>query len=124
MTIDEITDFNEKYSYIGCTIDFQKKTDLITIKNISSVDLICGFGDSRDFNESLMDESWNDIFNDKFKGDGYYNVEIVYKTMRDYDGYQHLTYYEIEDIKFYKYDDDAELNYPNTIPFDWDDVNL
>ena len=123
MTIDEIMEFNKRYSFIGCVIDFQKDTDLIIVKNISSVDLISGFGHSGDFNESLMTESWDDLFKDKWEGDGYYSVEIVYKNVRDNDGYQYWTYYEIEDIKFYKYDE-AELNYNNTIPFDWDNLDL
>ena len=123
MTIDEIMEFNKRYSFIVCVIDFQKDTDLIIVKNISSVDLISGFGHSGDFNESLMTESWDDLFKDKWEGDGYYSVEIVYKNVRDNDGYQYWTYYEIEDIKFYKYDE-AELNYNNTIPFDWDNLDL
>lgn len=123
MTIDEIMEFNKRYSFIVCVIDFQKDTDLIIVKNISSVDLISGFGHSGDFNESLMTESWDDLFKDKWEGDGYYSVEIVYKNVRDNDGYQYWTYYELEDIKFYKYDE-AELNYNNTIPFDWDNLDL
>jgi hypothetical protein len=123
MTIGEIIEFNKRYSYIVCVIDFKKDDNLIQIKNIPSVNLICGFGDSRDFNESLMDESWNDIFKDRFKGDGFYNVEIVYRNIDNYDDYQHRIYYEIEDIKFYKYDQ-SELNYSNTIPFDWDNIYL
>ena len=122
MTIDEIMEFNKRYSFIACVIDFYYD-ESITIKNISSVDLISGFGDSGDFNESLMTESWDDLFKDKWEGDGYYSVEIVYKNVRDNDGYQYWTYYEIEDIKFYKYDE-AELNYNNTIPFDWDNLDL
>lgn len=116
-------EFNKRYSFIVCVIDFQKDTDLIIVKNISSVDLICGFGDSGDFNKSLMDESWDDLFEGKWGGDGYYSVEIVYKNVRDNDGYQYWTYHEVEDIKFYKYDE-AELNYHNTIPFDWDNLDL
>lgn len=116
-------EFNKRYSFIACVIDFQKDTDLIIVKNISSVDLICGFGDSGDFNKSLMDESWDDLFEGKWGGDGYYSVEIVYKNVRDNDGYQYWTYHEVEDIKFYKYDE-AELNYHNTIPFDWDNLDL
>ena len=122
MTIDEIMEFNKRYSFIACVIDFYYD-ESITIKNISSVDLICGFGDSGDFNESLMSESWDDLFKGKWEGDGYYSVEIVYKNIRDNDGYQYWTYYELEDIKFYKYDE-AELNYNNTIPFDWDNLDL
>jgi hypothetical protein len=123
MTIKEMMEFNKRYSFIACVIDFQKDTDLIIVKNISSVDLICGFGDSGDFNKSLMDESWDDLFEGKWGGDGYYSVEIVYKNVRDNDGYQYWTYHEVEDIKFYKYDE-AELNYHNTIPFDWDNLDL
>ena len=122
MTIDEIMEFNKRDSFIACVIDFYYD-ESITIKNISSVDLICGFGDSGDFNESLMSESWDDLFKGKWEGDGYYSVEIVYKNIRDNDGYQYWTYYELEDIKFYKYDE-AELNYNNTIPFDWDNLDL
>ena len=80
MTIDEIMEFNKRYSFIACVIDFYYD-ESITIKNISSVDLICGFGDSGDFNESLMSESWDDLFKGKWEGDGYYSVEIVYKNI-------------------------------------------
>jgi hypothetical protein len=121
MTIEDILDFNKTYSYINCFIDFRKDDDFIKIENVVSVSLVCGFGDDVLFNESLHNEDWDNIFKDKWNGDGHYQVDIVYKTILDNHHYQVWSYHEIEDIEFRKMGDE-ELNYSNTIPFDWDDV--
>ena len=85
MTIEEIVDFNKKYAYINCVIDFRKDGDSIQIENVISITLVCGFGDTGQLDESLHNEDWEYVFNDKWDGDG-----------------------------------DDELNFGNSIPFDWD----
>lgn len=125
MTIKEIIDFNKKYSFITAVVDFIKDTDVdyITIKDIKSIDLLCGFGDTEPFYDALKGEDWGSLFQNKWESDGYYGLEIVYRNIPDSDSYQHWYDYEIEDIIIYKYKDD-ELNYNNTIPFDWDNLEI
>ena len=121
ITIDDIVEFNRKYSLISAIIEFIKDTDFdfIAIKDIKSVDLIAGFGDSYPFYEALSHEDWDEVFNGNWEGDGHYSLEIAYKNIPDSDGYQHWYYYKIQDIKYFKYKDE-ELKFDNEIPFDWD----
>lgn len=120
MTIDDILEINKSYSYIESLINFKKSDDFIEIIDINYVILICGFGDKKPFFEVLHDEDWDELLKDRWDGDGYYHVEILYKNQKDSDGYQTWYYYEIEEIRIFKYRED-ELSYLNEIPFDWDD---
>lgn len=121
ITIKEIIEFNKKYSFISAIIEFIKDTDvnLILVKDIKSVSMISGFGDSNPFHETLHEEDWAKIFGDSWEGDGHYSLEIAYKNTPDSDGYQTWYYYDIQDIEWFKYDDE-ELNYGNNVPIDWD----
>lgn len=125
MTIDKILEINKRYSYIESIIEFVKDTELnITlIKDIKSLYLICGFGDVNPFYDALRDEDWDKLFDKNWDGDGTYNVEIVYKNIPESDGHQHWYYYDVDDIRFYKYNE-YELMYSNSIPFDWGDLDL
>lgn len=121
MTINELVEFNKTYSYISCVIEFIKDPEcgLIFVKDIKSIDLICGFGDNEPFYNALKEEEWDKLFKDNWEGDGHYNIDIVYKNTPDYDDYRTWFYYDVEDFQWYKYNND-ELNFSNNIPFDWD----
>ena len=121
ITIDDIVEFNRKYSLISTIIEFIKDTDVdfISIKDIKSVDLITGLGDSYPYYEALHNEDWGGVFNGNWEGDGHYCLEIAYKIISDNDGYRQWYYYEIQDIKYFKYKEE-ELKFDNDIPFDWD----
>ena len=119
MTFDEILDFNKQYSYVQYCLYLEKNPEdnFITIKEIYSIDLVCGFGDTEPFKDVILNEDLIKLF-DEWKGNGHYSLEFIYKNTIDYDEFRSWIIYDIEDFKYYKYEDD-ELNFSNNIPFDW-----
>ena len=117
ITFDEILDFNRRYSYIECIAKLSKVDDNIVLDEVASVYLICGFGDNGDFKIQIEDEDFNDLIGSDWCGDGWYNLDFVYRNVRDGDGHQIWYEHHIEDFKFYKQEEES---FNNGVPFDWD----